>query len=144
MEPARGESFPSGELPGPAAPGEDRVSSPDQKSFHISTTNSNNPATKTGIPRVDTAPHGVETLTPMAGGWLLIGWGSWNQRAARVVPATKVEVASLTGRLRSYPRITNPSISLQLQQTGDHDGDPTGRYRLTRCGNPNVGHHFDS
>ena len=38
MEPARGESFPSGQRRGPAAPGEHRVSSPDQKSFHTSTT----------------------------------------------------------------------------------------------------------
>ena len=38
MEPARGESFPSGQGRGPAAPGEHRVSSPDQKSFHTSTT----------------------------------------------------------------------------------------------------------
>ena len=29
MEPARAESFPSGQRRGPAAPGEDRVSSPD-------------------------------------------------------------------------------------------------------------------
>ena len=53
MEPGRGESYPSGQRRGPAAPGEDRVLSPDQKSFHISMTNSNNLGTKTGIPRVD-------------------------------------------------------------------------------------------
>ena len=67
MEPARCESFPSGQCRGPAAPGEDRVSSLDQKSFHISTTNSNNLGTKTGIPRVDTAPHGVGTPPALAG-----------------------------------------------------------------------------
>ena len=38
MEPARGESFPSGQRRGPAAPGEQRVSSPAQKSFNASTT----------------------------------------------------------------------------------------------------------
>ena len=38
MEPACGASCPSGQRRGPAAPGEDKVSSPDQKSFHISTT----------------------------------------------------------------------------------------------------------
>ena len=38
MEPARGESCLSGQLRGPAAPEEDRVSSPDYKSSHISTT----------------------------------------------------------------------------------------------------------
>ena len=38
MEPARGESCPSGPRRGPAAHGEDRVPSPDHRSFHISTT----------------------------------------------------------------------------------------------------------
>ena len=38
MEPARGESCLSGQRRGPAAPGGDRVLSPDYKSFHISTT----------------------------------------------------------------------------------------------------------
>ena len=37
-EPARGESCPSGQRRGPAALGEDKFPSPDQKSFHISTT----------------------------------------------------------------------------------------------------------
>ena len=38
MKPARGESCPSGQRRGPAALGEDRVSSLDHKTFHISTT----------------------------------------------------------------------------------------------------------
>ena len=38
MEPAHGESFPSGQRRGPAAPGED---TPDDKSFHTSTTPTN-------------------------------------------------------------------------------------------------------
>ena len=66
MEPERGESFPSGQRRGPAAPEKDGVLSADQKSFDISTTNSNNLGTKMGIPRVDTAPHGVETPTALA------------------------------------------------------------------------------
>ena len=37
MEPARGESCLSGQRRGPAAPGEDRLSSPEYKSFTIST-----------------------------------------------------------------------------------------------------------
>ena len=61
MEPARGESFPSGQRLGPAASGQDSVLSPDQKSFYISTTNTNNLGTKTEIARFDTAPRGVET-----------------------------------------------------------------------------------
>ena len=38
MEPARGESTPSGQRRGPAAPEDNRLPSPGQKSFHISTT----------------------------------------------------------------------------------------------------------
>ena len=43
------------------------------------------------------------------------------------------------GRIKSHPRITNPSIHLQLQQTGDEKCDAPGPYRPTRCGNPNPG-----
>ena len=38
MEPARGQSCPSGQRRGPAAPGKDTFLSPDQKPFHISST----------------------------------------------------------------------------------------------------------
>ena len=41
MEPARGESSPSGQRRGLAAPGEDKLPSPDQKYFHVSTTAAN-------------------------------------------------------------------------------------------------------
>ena len=68
---------------------------------------------------------------------LIIGWGSWSQRAARVAPRDNVEVPPHPGRIRSHPRMINPSILLQLQQTGDENGNPAGRYRPTRCGNPN-------
>ena len=37
---------------------------------------SNKPGTNTVIPRVDTAPHGVETPTPLADWWVLVGCGS--------------------------------------------------------------------
>ena len=65
MVPARGESCPSGQRRGPAAPGEDNFPFADQESFHISI------YIKTVIPRVDTAPHGAET--PTQGTPLLIG-----------------------------------------------------------------------
>ena len=81
MEPARGESWLSGQSGGPAAPGKDRILSPDQKSLHIATTNSNKRGLKTGIHRVETAPHGVETPAPMAGRRSLIGWGSYIEPA---------------------------------------------------------------
>ena len=40
-------------------------------------------------------------------------------------------------KIGSHPRIGNISVSLQLQQPGDENGDPPGRYRLPGCGNPN-------
>ena len=49
----------------PAPPGEDRVSSPDQKSFH-KCSNPTNQGCKTVPPRVETAPHGVAIPTPQA------------------------------------------------------------------------------
>ena len=67
MEPARGESCLSGQRRRLATPGKHGVSSPDSKPFHISADNSSNLGSKTGIPRVDTATHGVVTLTTLAG-----------------------------------------------------------------------------
>ena len=70
MEPVGGEGCPSRQSRGRAVHGEVKVPSPDQKMFpclYIS----NKPGTKTVIPRVDTAPHGVET--PPQGTSLLIG-----------------------------------------------------------------------
>ena len=55
----------------PASPREDKVPSPDQKSFRTSTTLTNQG--QTAIPRVDTSPQGVEPPTP---GSLLAGMGS--------------------------------------------------------------------
>ena len=70
MDPARCESCPSGQRRGPTAPGEERVLSPDHQSFYISKTKSNDLGTTTGIPRVDTAPHGV--ITPPH--WVVADW----------------------------------------------------------------------
>ena len=66
MEPARDENRPSGQRRGPAAPGEDKFPSPGQKSYCY-LYNSNNPGTKTEIPRVNTAPLNVETPTQLTG-----------------------------------------------------------------------------
>ena len=68
MEASRGESCPSGQRQGPAAPGEDKFPSPDHKSVHTYLYHSNNPEKKTQIPRVDTALQDVETPTPL-GDW---------------------------------------------------------------------------
>ena len=57
----------------------------------------------------------------------ILYWGSRNQHHP--------------GRVISHPRVINPSIHLQTQQTGDKNGDLPGRYRPARCGNPNSGAH---
>ena len=64
MVPARGESCSSGQRRGPAELGEDNFPSPDQKILPYFY-NSNNPGTKTQIPRVDAAPQGVEAPTQL-------------------------------------------------------------------------------
>ena len=70
MEPARGESFPSGQRRGPATPGEDRLPIPGSEILPY-LYNSRNPGTQTQIPRIDIASQGVET--PTQGTPLLIG-----------------------------------------------------------------------
>ena len=94
MEPARGETCPSGKRRGSAAPGEDTVISPDQKSVPISTTNSNNLAEDD-----NGGPPGrycsARCRNPNHTFWLLIGWGSCSQRAAIVATPGKVKVAPL-------------------------------------------------
>ena len=71
-------------------------------------------------------------------GWLLIGWGSWSQRAPRVARQDNVEVPPHMGRIGSHPRMKNPSISLRLQQPAGGNGDPPGRCRHAVCGNLNL------
>ena len=65
-----------------------------------------------------------------------IGWGSWSKRAARVAHLANVDVPPDPGRIRFYPRMRNPSIPLQRQQTGDENRDRPGRYDPAPCGNP--------
>ena len=118
IEPARGESCPSGQRPGPAAPGDDRVPSPDQKSFHdISTTyNSTTRGRKRRCPE-SIPPRAVWKPQPH---WLIDIWlGSWSQHAARVAPWANVEVPPHPGRIWSHPRIRISSKSLRIQQPGD-------------------------
>ena len=57
MEPARSRSCPSPYRRGPTAPGADSVPSRVQEYFYTSAS----PTSKTVIPRVDVASHGVET-----------------------------------------------------------------------------------
>ena len=66
VEPARGESCPSGQRRGPDAPGEDKVH-PRIRNPAISFYNCNNPGTnKADISRVDTTRQIEETVTPLA------------------------------------------------------------------------------
>ena len=58
--------YTSGQLRSPAAPGEDRVSSPGKKCFYVCTIPTR-PPTKAVISQVDTARIGLETSTPLAG-----------------------------------------------------------------------------
>ena len=112
MESARGESCPSGQRRGPVPPGDDEFPSPDQKS--IQTTHK--PGDENGDPPVRYRPARCGNLNPI--GWLLIGWGSWSQRAARVALRADVDVLPHPGRIGSHPRIKNPSKSLQFQTQG--------------------------
>ena len=114
MKPARCENCPSGHRRGPTPPGEDRVSSPEWKSFHIST---NRLGDENGDPSGRYRPARCENLNHT--GWLLIGGDSWGLRAATVAPRDNVEFPPHPGRIGSYPRIINHSISLQLTPTID-------------------------
>ena len=79
-------------------------------------------------------PGGCGNLNPT--GLLLIGWGSWSQRAARVPPRANAEVPPHPGRVNSHPLIRNPDISLQLQQPGDGNLDPPGSIPPRRVWKP--------
>ena len=75
----------------------------------------NKPRTKIVVSRADVALHGVENPT----------WGSWTQRRP--------------GRIGFHPPIRNPSMHVQLQQTGDDNGGPPGRCRPARVETPTWG-----
>ena len=53
-----------------------------------------------------------------------------------------VEVPPEPGGIASHPRMKNPSSSLQLQQPGGGNGDPTCRYRPAGCRKPNSTGRF--
>ena len=121
MEPARGESFPSGQRRGSAAPKEigsqPRIKNP-SVSLQLQQPGDENDVPPAGRYRPAWCGN------PKPTGWLLIGWGSWSQRAARASPWANAEVPPHPGRIRSHPRIRNPSPCLQLQQTGVDNTDP--------------------
>ena len=116
MEPARGESCPSGQRRGPAAPGEDKFPSPGQKLFYISTTNSNNLAgVENGDPPGRYCP--ARCGNPSHTGWLLIGWGSWSQRVA----------AGPSGQGRGYAAHGEDKVPSPDQKSFRISATPTNR-----------------
>ena len=58
-------------------------------------------------------------------------------RGAGVAPRGNPAIPPHPGRIGHNPRFRNPSIDLQIRQTGDENGDPPGRHRPARCGHPN-------
>ena len=70
--------------------------------------------------------------------WLVADWPELMQPTrGEVAPRDNVEAPPHPRSIGSHPRIRNLSISLQRQQIGDENADPSGRYRLAWCGNPN-------
>ena len=133
MEPARGESFPSGQRRGPAAPGEDKLPSLCQKPFHISTT----PTTR-GRKIRSPGPIPPHTVWKPQLHWVIADWlGLMEPTRGESCPSGNAEVPPHPGRISSHPRVSNPSIYIQLQRPGDQNPDPPGRYLPAGCGNPN-------
>ena len=134
MDPARGQSCPSGQRRHPAALSEDHVLSPDENSFHT-------PATPTTRGRKQWSPRSIPPRAakkPQLHIRMLIGWSSWSQRAARVATRANGEVPPNPGRISSPPRVRNHSTSVQLQLTRNENEDPPGRYRSAGGRNPNL------
>ena len=98
-------------------PGDDRVSSPDHKSLHTSTT----PITwgGKGLSPGSKPPRTVRKPQPR-----------------RRLAAARDQSQGYPGTIRPHSRIRNAPIHLQLQQPGDENGDPPGRNCLVWCGNP--------
>ena len=93
-------------------PGQDKVSTPGQKSFYTS-------STPTNWERKRWPPGLIPPRTL---------WKPLNMRFIEPAPPGEDKVTSRIGTI---------FIPLQLQQTGDENGGPPGRYRPARCGNPN-------
>ena len=132
MEPARGESCPLGQRRGPAAPGEDNFPSPVQISLHIYATPTTRRRKRGSL---ESIPH--RRVWKPRPHWLVAGWmGLMEQRAAVVASRDNVEISPHPGSIGSHPRIQTFSLYLQLQQPGDVNGDPPGRYRPQRVETP--------
>ena len=131
MEPARGESCPSGQCRGPAAPREDKVSSPDDTSFYTSTTPTNR-GRKRRSP-VSIPPRAVwKPQSHLIGDWL----GLMEPARGESCPSGQRRGPAAPGEDKFSSPERKPSTSLHLQQPGDEKADPPGRYR--HAGTPNL------
>ena len=66
-----------------------------------------------------------------------LGQSGGEARAAGVAPRGNPTISPHTGMIGPHPWFSNPSVHLQLRLSGDENGDPPGRNRPARCGNPN-------
>ena len=83
----------------------------------------------------DTAPRDVETLPHrLVANWIRLMEPA---RGESCSSGQRRGPAALGKDKLCHPRIRNPAMYLQLQQTGDENGDSLGRYRSARCGSPN-------
>ena len=134
MEPASGESCPPGRRRRPAAPGEDTVLSPDEKSLHT-------PTTPTTQGRKQRSPESIPPLTVLKTQphWLIADWlGLMEPARGESSPSGQRRSPAAPGEDKFPSLDQNLSLSLQLQQTGDENADPRGQYRPSRCGNLNT------
>ena len=136
MQPVRGESCHSGQRRGPAASGEDKVLSPDHKSFHMSTTNANNVGSKTGIPG-SILLHTVWKPQPH---WPVAdGLGIMEPAGVEGCLSCQGRGCAAHGEVKVQSADQKSFLISTTSTNREQDGDPTGRYRPTQYGNPNSG-----
>ena len=136
MEPVRGKSCLSGQRRGLAAPGDDRVLSPNQKSFHTSTTNANNVGSKMGIP----GSILLRTVWKPPPHWLVAdGLGIMEPAGVECCLSCQGRGCAAHGEVKVQSADQNSFLISTTSTNREQDGDPTGRYRPTQYGNPNSG-----
>ena len=132
IEPARGESRPSGQGQGPAENGEDNIPSPDPKHFDACTT---------------PAPRGQNKLSPGSIPPRTVWEPHPNRRIAdrlglmkpvrgKSCPSGQRRGTAAPGDDKLPSSDQRPFKHLPLQHPGDANSDPLGRYCLARRGNP--------
>ena len=133
MEPARGETFPFGQRRCPAAPGEDNFPSPDQTYFQVLTT-----PTARGRKRRSPGSIPPRTVWKLEPHWLVADWLRLMEPAwVESGPSGQHRDPSAPGEDKVSSPDEKSFLPLKLQQPGDENRYPPGRYRLARCGNPN-------